>query len=443
MFKNLKNKELLLSFIVGIFLVSILGFSLKAQVYPAEASGVARALDVLSPIKAASDAARNVSDVFKITREKIDSFFKNLFSPVQTQTDVGINNNEEPLPVSDGAQAYEDQIVRVVEKGAPSVVSIIVSKDLPVFEQYYVNPFEDFGFDVPENFGIPQLRQKGMQKQEIGGGSGFVISQDGLIATNKHVASDLQAEYTVILNDGTKLSAKIIARDPNFDLAILKVEKSGLVPLPLGDSSKLKLGRGVIAIGNALGEFKNTVSTGVISGLDRSVDVDNETLTGLIQTDAAINKGNSGGPLLNLAGEVIGINTAMALDAENIGFAIPINQVKKIIKSVEQNGILKVAYLGVRYQIIGQELKNSKKLPVDYGALIASGENDPGVVPDSPASTAGLKEGDIILELNGEKITGNNTLVTVLRNYSPGDKVSLKILRNGKEMSLEATLGER
>ena len=257
------------------------------------------------------------------------------------------------------------------------------------------------------------------------------------------MASDLQAEYTVIFNDGAKFPAKIIARDPSFDLAVLKVEKSGLTPLPLGDSSKLKLGRGVIAIGNALGEFKNTVSTGVVSGLDRTVDVDNGTLTGLIQTDAAINKGNSGGPLLNLAGEVIGINTAMALGAENIGFAIPINQVKRVIKSVEQSGSLKIAYLGVRYQKITKELQGLKNLSVDYGALIASGENDPGVVPGSPASIAGVKEGDIILELSGEKIAKDNTLMAILRNYSPSDKVSLKILRDGKEINLEATLGEK
>jgi serine protease Do len=216
-----------------------------------------------------------------------------------------------------------------------------------------------------------------------------------------------------------------------------------LAPLPLGDSLKLKLGHSVIAIGNALGEFKNTVSTGVVSGLDRSVDIDNGTLTGLIQTDAAINKGNSGGPLLNLAGEVVGINTAMALGAENIGFAIPINQVKRVIKSVEQNGSLKVAYLGVRYQIVTKELQDLKNLSVDYGALIVSGENDPGVASGSPASIAGIKEGDIILELNSEKLTKDNTLVAVLRNHGPGDKVFLKIMRDGKEMNLEATLGEK
>lgn len=432
MLKNLKNKDLLLSFIAGIFLVSILGFSVKTKIF-----------DFLSPAKAASDAAKAVFDAVKNSPDA--TFFSNFFLPKTPEIDspLELDNTEEPLPVSINIQTHEDQIVRVVEKSAPSVVSIIVSKDLPVFEQYYVNPFEGYDFDFPENFGIPQLRQKGTKKQEIGGGSGFVISSSGLIATNKHVASDLQAEYTVILNDGAKLAAKIIARDPSFDLAILKVEKSGLTPLPLGDSSKLKLGRSVIAIGNALGEFKNTVSVGVVSGLDRSVDVDSGTLTGLIQTDAAINKGNSGGPLLNLAGEVIGINTAMALGAENIGFAIPINQVKRVIKSVEQNGSLKFAYLGVRYQIVTKELQGLKNLPVDYGALIASGENDPGVVPGSPASTAGVKEGDIILELNSEKITKDNTLVAVLRNYGPGDKVSLKILRERKEMNLEATLGEK
>ncbi len=211
MFKNLKNKELLLSFITGIFLVSILGFSLKAEIDPVEASGVARPFDFLSSIKDVSDAAKaaldavkNAPDATKAVEERINSFF-NIFFPSKTHeidSLLKLENKEEPLPVDVNIQTHEDQIVRVVEKSAPSVVSIIVSKDLPVFEQYYVNPFEGYDFDFPENFVIPQLRQKGTKKQEVGGGSGFVISSNGLIATNKHVASDLQAEYTVILNDG-------------------------------------------------------------------------------------------------------------------------------------------------------------------------------------------------------------------------------------------------
>ncbi len=425
MLKNLKNKELLLSFFTGLMLVGLLVFGFRS--------------------------ADNFSSVF-YEFKNLGGKFIGLFGKYQDYFDgpkisvkggIVLENDAKPIDVSEMAMAYEKQITVAVEKSAPSVVSIIVSKDLPIFEQYYVNPFQGFGFDFPDSFGIPQLRQKGTEKQEIGGGSGFVVSNNGFIVTNKHVASDSEAEYAVIFNDGQKLKARIIARDPSFDLAVLKVEKTGLVPLPLGDSSKLKLGSTVIAIGNALGEFSNTVSLGVVSGLNRSVDIENEKLTGLVQTDAAINKGNSGGPLLNLSGEVVGINTAMAQGAENIGFAIPINQVKKVISQVEKTGELKVAYLGVRYQMVTKELQKSKDLASDYGALIIPGEVEPGVMKGSPAEQAGLEEGDIILEINGTKPSGMNALASILREFSPGDTIFLKLMRDSKEMTLEARLGER
>ena len=425
MLKNLKNKELLLSFFTGLMLVGLLVFGFRS--------------------------ADNFSSVF-YEFKNLGGKFIGLFGKYQDYFDgpkisvkggIVLENDAKPIDVSEMAMAYEKQITVAVEKSAPSVVSIIVSKDLPIFEQYYVNPFQGFGFDFPDSFGIPQLRQKGTEKQEIGGGSGFVVSNNGFIVTNKHVASDSEAEYAVIFNDGQKLKARIVARDPSFDLAVLKVEKTGLVPLPLGDSSKLKLGSTVIAIGNALGEFSNTVSLGVVSGLNRSVDIENEKLTGLVQTDAAINKGNSGGPLLNLSGEVVGINTAMAQGAENICFAIPINQVKKVISQVEKTGELKVAYLGVRYQMVTKELQKSKDLASDYGALIISGEVEPGVMKGSPAEQAGLEEGDIILEINGTKPSGMNALASILREFSPGDTIFLKLMRDSKEMTLEARLGER
>lgn len=348
-----------------------------------------------------------------------------------------------PLPLSPPVADYEAQIIKVVERSNPSVVSIIVSKDLPIFEQYYINPFEDFGIELPPGFGIPQYRQKGTEKKEIGSGSGFVVSADGLIVTNKHVVNDASADYTVIFNDGTQARAEVVARDPSFDLAILRVKKNELTPLPLGDSAKLKLGQTVIAIGNALGEFKNTVSVGVVSGLNRNLTVEGQSFKGLIQTDAAINRGNSGGPLLDLRGQVIGINTAMALGAENIGFAIPINQVKKIIQQVEKTGSLKLAYLGIYYQLITPEIQKLKGLPVDYGALIIEGDSGSGTIPGSPAQAAGLRVGDILLEIEGEKISSTQTLADILRKYNPGEKVSLKILRGGQERVIEVILGER
>jgi len=344
-------------------------------------------------------------------------------------------NQEQALNVPNVVQSYEEQIIKVVENSNDSVVSIIITKDLPVIERYYTNPFGDFdipGFEFYFNF--PQYRQNGTQKREIGGGSGFVVSSNGYIVTNKHVVNDSTAEYTVLLNNGQKLPAKVVGKDPVLDVAVIKVEANNLKPLPLGDSSNLKLGQSAIAIGNALGEFKNTVSVGVISGLSRTVQAQGEILTDVIQTDAAINQGNSGGPLLNLKGEVIGINTAVALGAENIGFAIPINQVKGVINQVVQTGRISTAY---------ENVKNDLNLTVDYGALVVMGDTGWAVEPNSPADKAGIKQGDIILEINGEKITADNPLNIVLKKYTPGTMVNIKVLRNNEVLNLNAVLKER
>jgi len=233
--------------------------------------------------------------------------------------------------------SQEDAVISAVKETSPAVVSIIISKNLPIYEQCYVNPFGD----LFPGFQIPQICQKGTQLQEIGGGSGFIISKDGLILTNKHVVSDAAAEYTVLTNHGEKYPAKVLSLDTDQDLAVIKINvtkesTTSLSAVVLGDSDNLQIGQTVIAIGNALGEFRNTVSVGVVSGLDRTITASGggvtETIKNLIQTDAAINSGNSGGPLLNLKGEVIGINTAMASGAENIGFAIPINKAKVILQ---------------------------------------------------------------------------------------------------------------
>ena len=349
----------------------------------------------------------------------------------------------------------ESDIVSVVEKVSPAVVSIIITKNLPKIEEYYFNPFGNddffnrfFGDDF-FNFGIPQYRQNGTKEQEIGGGTGFIITSDGYIVTNKHVVADEEAEYTVMMNDESKYDAEVVARDPTTDFAVLKIEGKDFPTIELGDSDEIKVGQTVIAIGNALGEFRNTVSVGVISGLSRSITASSfgfgsENLVGVIQTDASINHGNSGGPLLNLAGQVIGINTAIAQDAQNIGFAIPINEVKNSIESVKEYGKIIKPWLGVRYIMINKSIAESNKLDVDYGALIIRGEEktDLAVIPGSPADKAGLVENDIILEVNGEKIDQDYPLMKAIAKFKPGDEITLKVLHKGEEKEVKVRLEE-
>ena len=288
----------------------------------------------------------------------------------------------------------------------------------------------------------------GEELREVGGGTGFIVSPDGLIVTNKHVVLDEEAEYTVLTNDGQKYPVSVLARDPLQDIAILKMDANNLPTVKLGNSDALQIGQTAIAIGNALGEFRNTVSVGVISGLLRSVTATGgsfkEQLEKVIQTDAAINKGNSGGPLLNLYGQVIGVNTAMAQQAENIGFAIPVNKVKKDISDIKTYGKIVYPFLGIRYVPITKAIAEDNNLSVDYGVLIIKGEggDEVAIALGSAAERAGLKEGDIILEFNGKKIDEKNTLAKLILKYKPGDAIALKILRNNQEMTLSAILGE-
>jgi len=354
--------------------------------------------------------------------------------------------------ISERVLRQDELVVGVVKRASPSVVSVVATKDVPVVEQFFIDPFggDPFfrQFFGGNQFKIPQYRQKGTQKQEVGAGTGFIVSDNGLILTNKHVVADTVADYTVFLNDGAKFPAKVLGRDPVQDLAVLKIDKSGLPAVTLGDSSQTEVGQTVIAIGNALGEFSNTVSVGVVSGLHRSIIASggsggSEELQELIQTDAAINPGNSGGPLLNLHGEVIGINTAMAQGAENIGFTIPINRAKRAIESVKSSGRIIYPFLGVNYVMVTKEVRAAKKLTVDFGAFVISGDNTPAVVKDSPADKAGLKDGDVILELGGEKIQLSNTLSQIIQKHKVGDNVALKVLRGAETMNLRATLEER
>lgn len=352
----------------------------------------------------------------------------------------------------------EEKIIEVVKNSSLAVVSIIITKDVPIVEQYFTDPFQ--GFPSPFQFQVPQYRQLGTEKKEVGGGSGFIVSEDGFVLTNKHVVIDEKADYTVFTTDGKSYPAKVLAKDPVQDLAVLKIEQDEVVgaggvvtkkpfpTVPLGDSNGLQIGQTVIAIGNALGEFRNTVSVGVISGLGRTITASGgsfvETIEDVIQTDAAINKGNSGGPLLNLAGEVIGVNTATVLDAQSIGFTVPVNKAKRDIEQVKSEGRIIYPYLGVRYLLITPKIQEDRNLSVDYGALIQKGSSgEKAVESGSAAQKAGLEEGDIILEVGGEKVTQDNSVSKILQKYSPEDTVSIKFLRGSKEQTISATLGER
>ena len=335
-------------------------------------------------------------------------------------------------------------IIATIKKVMPAVVSIVVSKNLQELEKELAKELPRLGpeFHIPEE----NIDSQGMVK--IGGGSGFIVDKEGVVITNRHVVSDPEAEYTVIADNNEKFKAEILGRDSVNDVAVLKIKPpaGGLTTVALGDSTNIELGQTVIAIGNALGLFKNTVSSGIVSGLSRSISAQAEPhsvqeLRGLVQTDAAINPGNSGGPLVNIFGQAIGINVAVVFGAENIGFAIPINAAKRVLNDLKKYGRLRWPFLGIRYLTIDSNLKEKLKLPVDYGALIISEKH--GIVPNSPADLAGLQEKDILLEVNGEKITADKPMPDFLQNLSVGETIKLQILRSGEKMEVKMTLAEK
>ena len=268
------------------------------------------------------------------------------------------------------------------------------------------------------------------------------------MVTNRHVVEEKDARDSLILTDGTSYEALVLARDPQLDVAVLKI--SGGVPegktfsfLEFGNSESLRLGETVVAIGNALAEFRNSVSVGVVSGLSRSIVASDgrgrsEALRDVIQTDAAINPGNSGGPLLNLRGEVVGVNVATSQGADNIGFALPAQVVRGVVESVEANGRIVRPFLGVRYVMVNEEIKKINNLSVDYGALIVRGDRkeELAVMPGSPADKAGIRENDIILAVGTDELRGESDLVTVLRKQPIGSPISFRLLSQGEEKTL-------
>lgn len=349
---------------------------------------------------------------------------------------------------------YQERIISVIEKTLPAVISIAASKNVELVEKDLMK----MGMD-PQTFEerlFGEADEKG--NVSVSGGSGFIVDPSGIILTNKHVIQDKEADYKVIMGQN-KYDVKIVGQDPLSDIAILKIinSQASLPAIKLGGSKNIKLGMAVIAIGNALGEFQNSVSTGIVSGLSRflsaitDIEGHQQRLRGLIQTDAAINPGNSGGPLINLECEVVGINCAVVFGAQNIGFAIPIDQAKKDLEEIKKHGHIRSPFLGIRYVLLNKMVANHFKLPVDHGALIVreglpglpSSATSPAVLPGSAASDAGLREHDIILAANNKDISEKETLEDILAVSNVGDRLALKILRKGKESECSLLLEDR
>lgn len=313
----------------------------------------------------------------------------------------------------------EEDISGVANKVGPSVVSITTTTQARTY----------FG---------------GTQAQE-GAGTGIIISEDGYVLTNKHVVSGSQ-EVTVVTSDGTTYSnVKVVGTDPLNDLAFLKIsDAKDLKAAVLGDSSSVRIGQKVVAIGNSLGEFQNTVTSGIISGTGRPIAAQEgnsvETLTDLIQTDAAINHGNSGGPLTNLSGQVIGINTAIAEDAQSIGFAIPVNSAKGIIKNLLKTGKVERAYVGVNYLSVTPDIAKQYNLSVKKGAYVFAEGGQSAVIDGSPAAKAGIKEKDVITKVGDIEVGERGSVASLVSEYAVGDTVQLTILRDGKTQTLNITL---
>lgn len=322
----------------------------------------------------------------------------------------------------------ESVVVDVAEQVAPSVVTVSIKQERQVVNPFFMDPFGMFG----QQFG----GKTETIEQDIG--SGFVV-EGGLVVTNKHVVGNANASYKVVDSNNQEHQVEQIYRDPANDLAILKIDNDNLPAIQLGDSDQLKVGQFVIAIGTALGEFRHTVTTGVISGLGRGINAGDglgglvERLDNVIQTDAAINPGNSGGPLLDSLGQVIGINTAVSAQGENIGFAIPINILKTSLTNFEQTGRFDRAFFGVRYQMISREAALMNEVPA--GAYIAE------VVSGSPADKAGIKAGDIVTKIDNQSLIDNDAgLAGVVGSKKVGDKVSVEYWRDGETVTGSATL---
>ncbi|NCF75184.1 MAG: trypsin-like serine protease [Xanthomonadaceae bacterium] len=321
----------------------------------------------------------------------------------------------------------QTETISAIDQAKKSVVSIIKTEELTKI--------------ITNNLGQTQIDANFKQ---VAGGSGIIVDKNGLILTNKHVVS-FGDKYSVILNNGEIYDGKVVARDPLKDLALVKIDEKNLSIIKFANSRNLKIGQTVMTVGYALGRYENSVTKGIISGLHRDLTASDsqgkiESLSNIIQTDAAINPGNSGGALINLNGELVGVNVATELDGENVGFAIPSNSVNKAIRSYKKYGKIIRPKLGVRYSMLNPTIKKFIGLPRKQGAWIHSGDG-PAVVPNSPANKAGLLENDIIFEINAIKITEDLPLCEVISFYEPNQTIGLKVQRGNKVIILKVKLG--
>lgn len=362
---------------------------------------------------------------------------------INKQTSEGTLTSREIKQRLKDLHADEQATISVVESLSPAVVSVLVQKarrdisEDDLLWQLNEYPPED-PLDLAEwNAGLV----------EIGGGTGFFVTPDGWIVTNRHVVQDVDAVYSVVTHDGATLPATVLARDPVLDIALLQVTGDGFVPVSLGSSEDIHIGQTVIAIGNTLSEFRNTVTKGVVSGLNRKVVASDEfgvgeVLEHAIQTDAAINPGNSGGPLIDLLGRVIGMNTATSFEGQSIGFAIPIDDVQKAVEDVQTFGRMRHPWLGVRYITLDPFVATQYGLIFDHGAYLVAGEASPAIIAHGPAEDAGLQEGDVILSVNGRELSEEDTLGSVVSLLESDEEVEVKVGRGEDVFFVSVTLGE-
>lgn len=324
------------------------------------------------------------------------------------QTQIGTNQTQVQVPTN--LIDIQNQVEEVANKVSPAVVRIVSTTQV-------ISPFF-----------LQVIPQEGL-------GSGVIIREDGLILTNNHVIADA-TKIEVTLSNGKTYKGEVLGADPISDLALVKINATNLPTAPLGDSSKVKVGEFVVAIGNPYG-LDHTVTFGVISAVERNIDTGNNTMYGVIQTDAAINPGNSGGPLVNLKGEVIGINTMIYQNAQGLGFAVSSNTAKKVIDSILKTGKVRWPYLGIQVTTMTQEIANSYNIAYTEGAFVVD------VVVGSPAYMGGIRKYDVITAVNGKAIKTADDLISTIRNYSPNDRVTITVSRNGKMMDLQVVLGSK